>query len=318
MLVTTLALCAAGTLVAFVPRPSLAVSHDPCSDSTYLELRSRSVDTLSDAEYRYLLQKGEECTESQKLRMLSSPPRLLDREGRTGHLSATRPRVDSSAGTFYVMGSFGLGYTVQGDLNSAIDQADDAFNAAGLKLKSRRFGPGFEFHAECGANISDILSLGLSVSHQKQVSNNTYSDISGRYQDKLTSSITEFVGTVSFTPSLQSQLRLGLSGGIGLGRLTEDYYFYIYGDPSLDVDGIGDWKGSAFVGSLFLQYTSSLDLRGRMRCRAGYKHRNLGAFEGTFRSPQRGTWTGAPQADSGRPLQIDYSGPFVALGIVFD
>jgi hypothetical protein len=323
-------------LAISVPSSSLAqdstrtAPSGPCEDPRYLELKKRPVDALSAEDFQYLKDKSKQCDEVLKLRMLAAPARATaapsiaplpqaSRLAATSDSAATHPGAIPPAGRrtgLYLTASFGLGWTAQGDINTLIHAQEQVLRSAGVPVRWKTLGAGAEYSAELYYRLTSHAALALAGGHQTQKADNKVSDNSGSFQDSYTASIDEFVGTIMVWPFYSPDLSLGIGGGVGFGRLVEHFAFRDYADPANDLEAVGNWSGSGFVGAAFLDFTHPVGEIVNLHARMGYKHRNLGTFKGTTNGPQ-GSIPSTPEFPPGHRITVDYSGLNVEAGFTF-
>jgi len=222
---------------------------------------------------------------------------------------------------FYVRGSVGYSTQSLGDLNDDIEQDELVFRTAGLPVTFEPFGGALDLAVEMGMRIVPTsrgipsISLGVGVSYETNDVHHAYSDLSGSFSDKTDLAILDVTGNLTFWFPSVRWLFAGFEAGKGFGSATEELQFRDFADPTNDLDVAGNFDGSGFVVGVFsgLQYEASGG--ALLFLKVGYHYRNLGHFDGTITSPQLGSSSGTAVNNAGRPLEFDFSGIYVKVGI---
>ncbi|MCK4412653.1 MAG: hypothetical protein KAY32_03830 [Candidatus Eisenbacteria sp.] len=212
-----------------------------------------------------------------------------------------------------------LGYATQalGEVNDAIEDDEQIFRSLGVPLSWDTFGGALEFGGGLEFMVSETVSLGASVGIQKSSVNNVYSDYSGSFSDKADLRVIDVSGTLTLWPPTSRGLFLGASMGVAFGKANSETRFRVYSDSDYDLDVEGEFTGKGLSLGVFSGYQGRIGRTGLLFVKAGYRHRNLGEFDGEFCSPQVGCWDTEAQNNAGQALDFDFSGFYLAGGVGF-
>jgi hypothetical protein len=215
---------------------------------------------------------------------------------------------------FYLRGSLGYGSQTLGDVNDGIREDEQIFISGGVPVRFDTFGGALDVGAEFGFRLARVLSLGVGVNYQKNDVNNAYSDLSGEFRDDVTLKIVDVSGNVTlWVPD--TGLFFGASAGVGLGKLDEFISFIIYGDPTSSFSVSAKGKGNGFVAGVFGGYDAEFSSGLLVFGKVGYRFRNLGNFDADAQSPELGSSSGPVRNNAGRPIDFDFSGAYVSVGV---
>lgn len=218
-------------------------------------------------------------------------------------------------GTFFIRGSAGLATQSLTDWRNSIDFQKQALQSAGFPGTWKNIGPAFVPSFEFGYMVSDVVSVGAGVSHQKGTSDNAYADASGSIAQKITASAVGLRGNVAFWPRGGRGFFVGADAGLALGKASDEFHFQDFTAPANDLDITGKWDGSGFIGGVFAGLQRSLGGGAIGAVRAWYQFANLGVLNGSVTSPQLGVEFGPPGGASGQVLETNLSGVGVAVAI---
>jgi hypothetical protein len=217
---------------------------------------------------------------------------------------------------FYARASFGYGTQSLDDVNAVIKGDEQTFLAAGIPASFEEFGGAVDLGAEIGFKLTKSFSMGIGINYQSNDVYNSYSDFSGIYEDDIKLSVLDVSGNVAFwVPN--TGLFFGGAAGYGFGEMEEFVNFQIYGDPASSYRIYGEGDGSGFTASAFAGYQAVFTSGFLVFGKAGYAYRNLKEFDGRFTSAEFGTWSGTILNGAGRPIEFDFSGVYVLVGIGF-
>jgi hypothetical protein len=217
-------------------------------------------------------------------------------------------------GSAYVRGSFGLATQALHDWRRPID-----FQKAAIQQQygqdwdniGMAIGPGFEF----GFMMTELLSVGMSVSRQKGVSDNIFSPtFSSSYEQKIEISAIVLTANATAWPAGIEGLFVSAHAGMAFGKARHEEHSHDVTAPWTDYDFVGAWDGSGLVTGVSVGWEEPIGPSGFGFVRGGYMYAPLGVFEGGSSSPQFGDETGPPRGAGGEPLETNISGFGLSAG----
>jgi len=216
---------------------------------------------------------------------------------------------------FYVRAGVGIASQSLGDWNDDIRNEEELLQSAGLPADFETMGPGFPIMGEIGLRITELVRVGLLVSHQWGDAKNSLADPSGSLGIDRRASATTIAGTIAGSVGSAGFL-LGADLGVALGSAEYELHFRDFADPANDLDIDGEWDGNAFSGAVYLGFDRGVG-GPSMFARLGYRFQNLGKLDGGYTSPQLGVMPGPPLNLEDQPMDTDTSGVFLLVGIGF-
>ena len=211
---------------------------------------------------------------------------------------------------------FNVGWGLQdlGDINKGIEDDERVFHSYGIPVDWDTFGGAIELGAGADVWVTDAISLGATVGWQKSSVENLYSDISGSVSDKIDLKLVDVSGTLTFWAPAAQGLFVGASAGMAFGWADSQAKLRIFGDPSSDIDLNGEFAGEGLSVGAFLGYQGRIGTNGLIFGMAGYRHRNLGEFDGTVCIPSGECVDAQPSNNAGQAMDFDFSGLYVRGG----
>ena len=86
---------------------------------------------------------------------------------------------------------------------------------------------------------------------------------------------------------------------------------------NVGLDVTAKWDGTGPIAGVFAGFQRAFPEGLLLFAKAGYQYQNLGELDGTVTSPQLGSRTGPPQNNAGQPMETDFSGLQLAVGLGF-
>jgi hypothetical protein len=109
----------------------------------------------------------------------------------------------------------------------------------------------------------------------------------------------------------------GLRVGRGRGTIDVRGSGVLGGDPNVRTDVSGSWSAWTTTWGAYAGWQSTWEDNPRVDIRAGWNVRDLGVMNGGAWTGPSGPASGPPRDFQGRPVDADFSGPYVTLGFVF-
>jgi hypothetical protein len=229
--------------------------------------------------------------------------------------SSLNAQVLENGRKYYIRGSFGYGGQSLGDINDLITSQEQILRSLDIPVQWEIFGGAFDYGGEVGIRITSGISLGLGISLQRNDVNNQYSDITGNISDHFQLGIVDFMGNLTVWIPQSHGAFASINAGFGYGEMARSTSLVIIGAPnesfsiSTEADGIG------IVGGVSIGYQAEFASQLLLFGKVSYRYRNLGRFEGTSTSAELGTSSGYVRDVSDVPVDFDFSGFCIAVGI---
>ncbi len=211
---------------------------------------------------------------------------------------------------------FGVGWGLQdlGDLNKGIEDDERIFHSYGIPVDWDTFGGALEISGGADVWVTDAISLGATVGLQQSSVQNLYSDISGSVSDNIDLKLVDVSATLTFWAPAAQGLFVGASLGKAFGWADSRTKLRIYGEPSSNIDLDGEFSGEGLSVGVFLGYQGKMGKNGLIYGMAGYRHRNLGEFDGTLCTPSGECVDAKPSNNAGQAMDFDFSGLYIRGG----
>ena len=232
-------------------------------------------------------------------------------------LLATPARTQPVPGSVYVRGSVGVATQSLADWNDDIKSAEQFFQGAGLPASFDEFGGAFPVGFEVGFAVSQMVSLGGALSYQKDSVTNTYSDFTGSWSSSADLSLVGLTACLSIWVPSARGFFFGIDAGMGFAKAESEGHLQDFNNPSNNLDVRGDWDGSRPILGVFAGYQRVFPEGLLLFAKGGYQYQNQGHLDGTVTSPQLGSGTAPPTNISGQPMDTDFSGVQLAVGLGF-
>jgi len=234
-------------------------------------------------------------------------------------LSATPSFSQPQSGKVFLRVALGFATQDLEDWNDDIEAGEQTLQSAGIPASFETFGGTMPFSVEAGYQATELLSVSLSAARQSDSVKNSYSDYSGSLSSNADVAMTTLSGNLSYWVPGTRGLFFGADVGVGFGTASSEFGFRDYAAPENDVDITGDWSGNGFVAGAFGGYQHEFSGGFVLHGKLGYQFQNLGEFDGGVSSPQFGSESGPPVNNTGQPMDTDFSGVqlMIGLGVVF-
>lgn len=183
-----------------------------------------------------------------------------------------------------------------------------------------RFPPLVAPRIEFAARVGHGSALGISAETFRGVVENGGQNPAVPYNEwevRIRQQLVEYALHATVWPSRWKGRYLG--GSIGLGRGTQrvDGSGVLTSDPNQRVNVNGTWKSSIKTYSAYAGWQARYRDNPGLDVRVGWAFRDFGQVRGGAWSSPAGPATGPLTDFEGRPVDVDYSGPFITLGFVF-
>ena len=183
-----------------------------------------------------------------------------------------------------------------------------------------RFPPMVTPRIELAARVGRRMALGVSaqtfrgeVKNAGQSGAPPYADWEGRVEQRFV----EYGLHTSIWPPRWKGRYVGASVGFGRGTQSVNGSGLLTGDPNDRTNVNGTWKSSLKTYSAYAGWQIRYRDNPGLDLRAGWSWRDFGIVGGGPWTSVSGPTSGPLTDFTGRPVETDYSGPFVTLGFVF-
>jgi hypothetical protein len=249
------------------------------------------------------------------LRVLAAAP-LCVFLGAGSALAQAVKVVRDTPSPYYARLYVGLAYQALGDWNDDIKEDESILQSGGVPMSLERLGSGFPIGFEAGYAISEDASIGIGAHYQRASSGNQYSDASGSVEASTKLSLIGVLAHGSYSLRKEDDIFLIGELGVGLGKAESNLALRDFATPANNLDVHGRWDGIGPIVGVAVAFERDLNPRTVLFSRVGYRRQNLGQLDGESSSPQLGLQvTGPPRNNAGDPMDTDFSGLCVLIGL---
>lgn len=221
------------------------------------------------------------------------------------------------ASAFDIYGQFGLTTLAADDLERVFEAIEDDLGGTGLAADFSAPSNGIDLSVGARQVVHPWISIGIEGGFTFDTVSNNSTGVQVSYNNHADSRIGEVLGILELHPPSVPLLHFGAGFGYATASHTfkQDLFVDPEGAPPEFYDTRLEADGGGTMWTIFAGIETPDPTGFFLMARAGYRGRNLGAFEGTYYEDDVLIGEGTVVGADGSELEFDFSGVYLHIGI---